>query len=131
MRQTYDDVDPELLTDNVIERYLDWALDRIKNISDLTGPDFKFLWMSPDKYDIISTNEEDLQEIIKLYKSSSEFKSFSKEVKHFCKSSGNKFPRVMKDLRILLTGMAEGPSVKEIIDILGEKEAINRFNSWK
>jgi len=30
-----------------------------------------------------------------------------------------------------LTGMAEGPSVKEIIDILGEKEAINRFNSWK
>jgi len=131
VRQTYDDVDPELITFSVIERYLDWALDRIKNISDLTGPDFKFLWMSPDKYDIISTNEEDLQEIIKLYKSSSEFKSFSKEVKHFCKSSGNKFPRVMKDLRILLTGMAEGPSVKEIIDILGEKEAINRFNSWK
>jgi len=30
-----------------------------------------------------------------------------------------------------LTGMAEGPSVKEIIDILGKTEAINRFNSWK
>ena len=51
-----------------------------------------------------------------------------KQIKTFSKSQGLKFPEVMKDLRLVITGRPDGPPITELIDILGSGQVVARLS---
>ena len=134
VRATFgDNVEPELLTESTLEGYIEWALHRIQSTLDIVRPELKFLWQRPADFNDYEfrLNKKETQDIIEIFTSFTEFKSLQKEIRQFCKSSNLKFPTVMTELRVMLTGLTEGPSVKEIIEVLGKEEALQRLKMFE
>ena len=44
---------------------------------------------------------------------------------------GLKFPKMMEDLRVLLTGRREGPPVLEVIQVLGKASVARRLERYR
>ena len=128
VRQNLVGVDQRYLEDSVIFKYLAWGQDRIRNLNDFVQPEYLYLWRVPDKVAGLCCDSQVLAEIRTLFNASEAFASFNKELKTFCKKNSVKYPQAMTDLRILLTGEAEGPPVKEIVEILGLPEAKQRVS---
>ena len=134
VRATFgDNVEPELLTESTLEGYIEWALHRIQSTLDIVRPELKFLWQRPADFNDYEfrLNKKETQDIIEIFTSFTEFKTLQKEIRQFCKSSNLKFPTVMTELRVMLTGLTEGPSVKEIIEVLGKEEALQRLKMFE
>ena len=134
VRATFgDNVEPELLTESALEGYIEWALHRIQSTLDIVRPELKFLWQRPADFNDYEfrLNKKETQDIIEIFTSFTEFKTLQKEIRQFCKSSNLKFPTVMTELRVMLTGLTEGPSVKEIIEVLGKEEALQRLKMFE
>ena len=134
VRATFgDNVEPELLTESALEGYIEWALHRIQSTLDIVRPELKFLWQRPADFNDYEfrLNKKETQDIIEIFTSFTEFKMLQKEIRQFCKSSNLKFPTVMTELRVMLTGLTEGPSVKEIIEVLGKEEALQRLKMFE
>lgn len=129
--QTIPGVQDKFISDECIEKYLLWGLERIKTIKDLVNPDLLYLWASPQTYETISLTKDTLSKIFEIYENSEDFKVFQKSLRSLCSRLGLKFPVVMKDIRVLLTGRKEGPPLLEIIQILGREETLNRFKQYK
>ncbi|KAI4498661.1 hypothetical protein M0802_006128 [Mischocyttarus mexicanus] len=124
------------LDEDYIISTLNWAQNRINKLSDLVKTDLAFIWIVPSSLpDIISpefidaiknlneklteTDENDLlMDILKPY------------LKELAEKNGIPFPNLMKTLRKILSGLESGPSVIEIIEILGKNETQLRLKRY-
>lgn len=122
---TADKIDPESVL-----KHLLWALDRITKPSDIVSDELLFLWHLPNKSEINVTISSDLIQEIVLLISRHEEKSLMKQLKLLSKNNLLKFPDLMKDLRLLLTGRAEGPPILELIQILGKDKVVERLKRF-
>ncbi|XP_066585242.1 nondiscriminating glutamyl-tRNA synthetase EARS2, mitochondrial [Prorops nasuta] len=121
------------LEDSHILKVLQWVQNRITNLSDLVAEDLSFLWVIPTtlpditepKYFeiidllIIKLTEINDEEFVKM--------ELSKFLKQFAKQNDVSFPTLMKIMRGLLSGLKDGPSISEMMDILGKNITIQRL----
>jgi glutamyl-tRNA synthetase len=49
-------------------------------------------------------------------------------IEHAVTSNGLKFPKVAMPLRLVLTGVAQSPSIDQVMDVLGKKETLARLS---
>ena len=127
------ELSPDNVDDDTVWKYLTWGQDRIHKLSDLAGDDLIFLWHWPDKSQLeVELNNSQFREILNLLNSqqTEDSKIIMKQIKNFSKSQGLKFPAVMKDLRVVITGKAEGPPITELLDILGVDQVLARLSNF-
>lgn len=116
--------------DETIEKYLVWGQDRINKLGDIVGEDFMFLWIMPSKdYMSISIADSTIEKVIKII-SENDHQILMKSLKTLSKEVGTKFPVMMKDLRIVITGQPDGPPITELIVILGPGTVIKRLRNY-
>ena len=123
-----------LTADNIdhesVLKYLLWAQDRITKPGDIVSDELLFLWHLPNKSEINVTISSDLiQEIAQLV-SCQNNKELMKQLKLLSKTNLLKFPDLMQDIRLLITGRAEGPPILELIQILGKDKVIQRLKHF-
>jgi glutamyl-tRNA synthetase len=125
------DVDEKMLGEERLTRVLEWAQDRVTSLQQLAGIEFAYLWRAPLQLegDVISPPEL-LAQILELLRSVANLKDFPNQMKQLCKVNGGRYPQVMKDLRLILSGRGEGPPVMEMLHILQREEAILRINNY-
>ena len=126
----------DLIPDNIVEdsvaTHLDWAQDRISKLSDIVSEDLLFLWHLPNKANLkIALDTSTILDIIEILNEVHQTdKSITKGLKSLSKSKNIKFAELMRDIRILLTGLSEGPPVLEIVNILGKQKSIQRLQHF-
>ena len=120
---------PDNVDQDSVLMLLGWAQDRISKLSDLVGEDFLFLWHFPNKEDLHITIPNSLiDKVIDLLNSTDQDnKSLMKTFKLLSKEHNIKFPDLMKDLRLLITGKTDGPPIMELVDILGKEKVVQRL----
>jgi len=123
---------PDNLDEDSIAAHLDWAQDRISKLSDIVGDDLLFLWHLPNRTNLnVTLDCSTILEIIEILNEVDEKdKSTIKKLKTISKSKNIKFAELMKDFRILLTGISEGPPVLEIVNTLGKQKSIKRLQHF-
>ncbi|KAK2589348.1 hypothetical protein KPH14_007893 [Odynerus spinipes] len=116
------------LEEDYIITILKWAQNRIYKLQDLVGVDFTFIWaiptsladvVQPEYIDAIKNLNEKLTETNENSLSTDVTRKYLKEL---AKNNGISFPMLMKILRKILSGLESGPSVAEMIEILGKNE---------
>ena len=87
----------------------------------LTKPEFTFLWNldTVESMEGFNCEKEILSQVVAFLEQADDFKQFQASLKKFCKSNNLKAPRVLKDLRVLVTGKSDGPPIVEIYDLMG------------
>ncbi|EFA03776.2 putative glutamate--tRNA ligase, mitochondrial-like Protein [Tribolium castaneum] len=108
---------------------LHWSVNRITKLQDLLSDDLKFIWVSPKSYQI---SENDLVPLGIFIEQLERNQTLDREhlnafFKSFCKEHQLKFGNFMKTLRSILSGLKEGPSVAEMVEILGKDNTIRRL----
>jgi len=117
------------IDDETIMRYLVWGQDRINKLGDIVGDDLMFLWVRPCKDDmVISIEESTIEKVIQIINETEEEK-IMKSLKKLSKEIRIQFPVLMKELRMLITGKAEGPPITELIAILGAEVVMKRLKN--
>jgi len=118
--------------DKTIEKYLVWGKDRINNLVDIVGDDLMFLWIMPLKGDIeISLKNSTIEKVIVNIQENEKFdKPWMKSLKALSKDDKIKFPEMMKDLRVVITGKSDGPPILELVHILGPETVIKRLLNY-
>ncbi|XP_017773834.1 PREDICTED: probable glutamate--tRNA ligase, mitochondrial [Nicrophorus vespilloides] len=121
------------IRDEHIETILKWSINRIDRLTDLVSRDLMFLWVTPELKHLHSVDEKQRNAIEKLNASfENNWKAEKQEVnnylKDFAKENGIAFSNFMKLLRTILSGLKEGPSVAEMIEILGKDNTRNRID---
>lgn len=112
-----------------VRNVLNWATSRITRIEDLVTKKFGFLWILPtnikevDK-DLLKKLAENL-ESIEIYEED-EIKDY---LRRFSKDNDVQFSVLMKMLRSVLSGLEEGPSVSEMMNLLGKSQSLERIKS--
>ena len=123
-----------LTTDNIdsgsVLKYLLWAQDRITKPGDIISEELLFLWHLPNKSLISITISSDLIQDVILLITRHNDQVLMKHLKLFCKDQLIKFPDLMKNLRLLITGRADGPPVLELIQILGRDKVVERLKHF-
>jgi len=120
-----DDVD-----DEIIDKYLTWGQDRINKLEDIVGEGLLFLWVMPSREDIrISLDDSTIVKILQII-SENKDGNLMKSLKTLSKEVGIKFPVLMKDLRVLITGQSDGPPISELINILGSEVVVKRLKNF-
>lgn len=127
------DVDASELDDDHILQILKWARHRICKLNDLASPNMIFLWTSPKTLPDISQPEY-LDAIKKLCTTLAELDvtNFTKEwisvyLKDFAKNNQIKYSIFMKNLRLGLTDVKDGPPVAEMMELLGKDRTVSRL----
>jgi len=107
-----------------------YAIQRINTIKDLIKPEFRFLWnIDYQAKDELTCDSKQLTVIIDLFKISHDFKLFQFNLRKYCKTENLKMPAVMKDIRIMLIGREEGAPIKEIVDLIGHQNSLQRMRN--
>ena len=77
-------------------------------------------------------NEIILKDIIKLYKNLNcqDHQGLEDLFKEYIKSSGHGFGQVMKPMRLAICGSLTGPSLFELMDLIGIKDSMIRINNY-
>ena len=125
-----------MLEQSNLMRILVWAADegRIHKLEQLVEPSMEFLWSQP-RDRIASAMEPDrirriLEPVVNLLgEDPLDRNQLNAALRRLAAENGTKFADVMKLMRSSLTGLKEGPSVAEIIDILGPVTCIRRLNT--
>ena len=125
-----------MLEQSNLMRILVWAADegRIHKLEQLVEPSMEFLWSQP-RDRIASAMEPDrirriLEPVVNLLTGDPlDRNQLNAALRRLAAENGTKFADVMKLMRSSLTGLKEGPSVAEIIDILGPVTCIRRLNT--
>ncbi|CAG0919802.1 unnamed protein product [Notodromas monacha] len=117
-----------------LSRVLDWGKDRITVLDDLVNnPEMNFLWGRPNTEEVSEVSAcGDLVRPVRnliLEWESEDFvlDKIPKELKSGLKNSGKSFKACMKAARIALTGRLEGPSLAELLYVLGQRESAARL----
>ncbi|KAF5298460.1 hypothetical protein FQR65_LT01239 [Abscondita terminalis] len=121
------------LDKDYIKSTLSWAANRINKLDDLVSHEMAFLWATPT-FDL-KIDSDELTLIRNLNRSLEEQESFSKDdlktfLKDFSERNGFKFSALMQLLRSILSGLKEGPSVAEMIEILGKDNTLSRLQTY-
>ncbi|CAD5118746.1 DgyrCDS7423 [Dimorphilus gyrociliatus] len=123
------------LSDKYIGKILDWAKERITNINSLVSSEFLFLWSLPPTIPVDLSSQaakkaiKDTLESISKLEDNKELDTVTlvKVLKTTSKLNNLKYPQYMKLLRSSLTGLKEGPSIAEVILILGIDQTKSRL----
>jgi len=120
------------IEDATIERYLVWSQDRINKLEDIVGEDLLFLWVLPVVENChISVSITTINNVIQILKEEKNLdKTLMKSLKNLGKRDGIKFPVLMKDLRVLITGNSDGPPILELLVTLGSETVIKRLDNY-
>lgn len=115
--------------DAYIRNILEWSVPRINKLSDLVSSNLEFVWFLPTDTDI---NDSEMETVKRLKERLESVTDLTKEgvntmLKEFCKENGVKFGSFMKMLRYVLSGLQEGPSIAEMMEILGKKNTMDRL----
>lgn len=113
-----------------IKTVLKWATSRISRIEDLVTPKFAFLWILPSNKNI-DINKNLFEKLINNLEELENFEqdSIKDNLKHFSVENDIKFPDLMKLLRSMLSGLNEGPSVAEMMQLLGKCQSLERIKA--
>jgi len=120
----------------LVEKVCELMKERATFISDMMEGEYFFV--PPKKYDEKTFHKkwkENTPEIIskfnEILKNISKFKSSNLEsnFKSFIESNGYSFGAVMPNLRLLITGIGFGPSIFEIMSLLGKDETTSRITN--
>lgn len=112
-----------------IKSVLEWSTSRISRIEELVSPKFAFLWILPSNKLEINRNlfEKLLNDLENLEKF--EHDSIKDSLRRFSDVNQVKFPVLMKMLRSALSGLDEGPSVAEMMQLLGKCQSLERIKA--
>ncbi|KAJ8001387.1 hypothetical protein DPEC_G00168990 [Dallia pectoralis] len=132
--------DQEVLDAEYIARVLDLRKGHISSVSELVAPEYSYLWVRPSFSDqqvaalsSVPEAEQIAVLIIKLMEDQSgdeelSVDRISLELKTLAKKTRNtKYRDVMKTIRLVLSGLQQGPGVSEMIVSLGPSEVTHRF----
>ncbi|XP_029039907.1 probable glutamate--tRNA ligase, mitochondrial isoform X1 [Osmia bicornis bicornis] len=124
------------LDDHHVIKTLKWAQNRISKLSDLVSPHLAFIWILPTtSVDKIHSEYSDVLKILKDKLLETDAEHFNKTwinsyLKEFANEHGVPFPTLMKHLRLIVSGLKEGPPVGEMIEILGKDTILFRINRY-
>ena len=135
VEETVRDQDLELdsFTEEEAESYLVWACkERVTTIKELVADELMFLWALPkDSLRVLETPKSVIKDVQRTILDTETLdKALVKEMKKIGKKSGLKFPKMMEDLRVLLTGKREGPPVLEVVQVLGKDSVTRRLGRY-
>ncbi|KAG6456882.1 hypothetical protein O3G_MSEX010017 [Manduca sexta] len=117
------------ISEEHITSVLNWSTARVSRIEDLVSIKYGFLWVLPS-----TTKNIDKDLLNKLVGHLEQLNSFEQSsvkecLRSFASSSDVKFPDLMKMLRSVLSGLNEGPSVAEMMDLLGKNQSLQRIKA--
>ncbi|GBP12927.1 Probable glutamate--tRNA ligase, mitochondrial [Eumeta japonica] len=114
-----------------IKTVLSWATSRITRIEDLVSPKLAFLWVLPSNPNVEENNKVILLKLVNELEDVKTFEevTLKKYLKDFCDRNKTKFPELMKTLRLVLSGLNEGPGVAEMLQLLGKEQALYRIKT--
>ncbi|XP_063977151.1 nondiscriminating glutamyl-tRNA synthetase EARS2, mitochondrial [Diachasmimorpha longicaudata] len=121
------------LDDHHMITILEWARDRITKLTDLISKDLAFLWVAPrlskaiEDPEILASLRTLYTELQNWERSNFERHQLNDYLKKFANDNGLKFPAFMKSLRTVLSGLQHGPSVAEMMEILGKDKTLDRL----
>ncbi|XP_064614870.1 nondiscriminating glutamyl-tRNA synthetase EARS2, mitochondrial-like isoform X2 [Liolophura sinensis] len=123
------------LSNEYIGKVLHWAVVRIHRLQELVETQFEFVWVIPSRditqaLQYLHSNPEIILQTISLVEAMDDFSSFqliTKQLKKLAKTEDVKFSTFMKYLRKALSGLDEGPSVAEMICLLGQESTVLRL----
>lgn len=124
----------ELNLDNDhIRSILKWSVNRIYTLSDLLEKDLLFLWMKPNMKKLnISWEADELEKLcvaIEGHKNEFNREHINMVMKQFASDNNVDYGMLMKNLRTILSGLKEGPSVAEMMEILGKESTLTRVKA--
>jgi hypothetical protein len=122
-----------MASDERIEQVLLWAQDRLTSVGELASKDYDYVWRAPQHLDgPISIKPHQLKAIRDILESVDCLADFPRRMKVWCRDSEEslRYPQVMKDLRLILSGRAEGRPLTEMLDILHRDEALLRIDNY-
>lgn len=117
------------LNEDHIKSALIWSQKRISRLSDLVGNQLAFLWLRPNLDHLNIQTPDVFVELITLLSGAEEFRkeSLIKLLRTFAISHNIQFKNLMKEMRFILSGLKDGPSVAEMLEVLGKKTSISRI----
>ncbi|XP_022115464.2 probable glutamate--tRNA ligase, mitochondrial isoform X2 [Pieris rapae] len=117
------------IADDHIKSVLLWATSRINKIEDLVSSKFGFLWILPSSKSEV--DEMLLHEVVENLENLEDFNenSIKERLREISSKNCVKFPELMKMLRSVLSGLSEGPSVAEMMQLLGKCQTIERIKA--
>jgi len=126
-----------MLKKESLVKILQWATaeGRVYLLENLVQPDMKFLWTQPQNDLSIRIPSGQAKSVLNLVVDwLKEQDSLNKSqavarLREIAKESNLKLSEVMKLLRTSLTGLQEGPSIGEIVEILGPQICIRRLSN--
>jgi glutamyl/glutaminyl-tRNA synthetase len=131
-------VNPYYLTDEYLSNLIYWTQDRIHKLKDLVeDSQFSFLWtdMTNFSQSKSTVQSEQIVELVQhlnsyLQKSSTNLEDKEKlkqELKSLFENINNKKVNYWQLTRLVLIGSLQGPSIVEVLNILGKKNASYRL----
>eukprot|EP00105_Crassostrea_gigas_P021150 XP_011440191.1 PREDICTED: probable glutamate--tRNA ligase, mitochondrial [Crassostrea gigas] len=128
----------DLLDKQHVTDILCWAMkdSRICKITDLTEPEWEFLWKTPSNSQIQELCEKSSVDICKILQDCynvvcqlQEFQEYSlkKALSVLAKEKGINMKLFMHILRVSLSGLQAGPPVVEMMSILGKEASLRRL----
>ncbi|GAU93395.1 hypothetical protein RvY_05344 [Ramazzottius varieornatus] len=119
----------------VAENILTWSKGRISTLQDLLAPDMEFVWIRPanDVLSISKLGGDVVQLVIDSFLDipTSDFNSSNvpKLLREMAEENNLKFKELMHTLRLALCGTTQGPSIGEVVEILGKDECLYRLQN--
>ncbi|ELT97441.1 hypothetical protein CAPTEDRAFT_170963 [Capitella teleta] len=125
-----------LWDEEYILRALSWSKDHLKCLPDILEPYFDFIWSSPNLTELKTINLDNktlvniLQAVVNSLDNLSEDDFVSAKISETLRSNPAfkkfKFSEVMKALRVCLSGFKQGPSVAEMMWVIGKPQTTSR-----
>jgi len=105
----------------------------VDRLNDLVSNQLAFIWVAPTDNENRSTNE--IQVIKKLKEGLKVQQDLTKDclkvfLKDFSSENNIKYSSLMQLVRSILSGLKEGPSVAEMIEILGKENTLLRLQTY-
>jgi len=124
------------LTDGNIEKMLRLFKTRITNLDQLVTDEFEFVWILPDRLNKLDTEltfvGDGIPSIIQALQSIP-VEDFTKErvneaLRNYAQRKPVKYGTLMKFLRSAISNQMKGPSVAEMLEVLGKDVAVQRLH---
>ncbi|XP_034840954.1 nondiscriminating glutamyl-tRNA synthetase EARS2, mitochondrial [Maniola hyperantus] len=117
------------ISEEHVKSVLDWSTSRISRIDDLVSPKYAFLWILPSNK--LEINKGLFEKLLNSLEDLEKFEqdTIKDNLRRFSDTNDVKFPVLMKMLRSALSGLNEGPSVAEMMQLLGKCQSLERIKA--
>ncbi|XP_063171168.1 nondiscriminating glutamyl-tRNA synthetase EARS2, mitochondrial [Candoia aspera] len=129
-------LDREVLEEGYVEQVLLLRRGHISHLKDLVSPSYAFLWIRPsvpsEKLQALSTEADEIGRVVlrllegpltqKPEELGQQLRQLHEQI------SSTKYSSMMRLLRLALSGLQDGPSVAEMMILLGRKETSARIH---